>query len=61
MLILCLTLTLFPLTLLVHYLLFPYFANEDSREIDEAAKELKHMLLQNTMDKQMNQLNKSLE
>ncbi|RDY01938.1 Kinesin-like protein KIN-4A [Mucuna pruriens] len=34
---------------------------EDSREADEAAKELEHVLLQNTMDKEMNELNKRLE
>ncbi|TKY55686.1 Kinesin protein FRA1 [Spatholobus suberectus] len=36
-------------------------SGEDSRETDEAAKELEHVLLQNTMDKEMNELNKRLE
>jgi len=45
-----------------HYLLlFTHFAGEDSKETDEAAKELEHVLLQNTMDKEMNELNKRLE
>lgn len=34
----------------------------DSREIDEeVAKEWEHTLLQNTMDKELNELNKRLE
>ncbi|KAL2646788.1 hypothetical protein AAZV13_05G076400 [Glycine max] len=36
-------------------------SGEDSRETDEAAKELEHVLFQNTMDKEMNELNKHLE
>ncbi|XP_020202434.1 kinesin-like protein KIN-4A isoform X1 [Cajanus cajan] len=36
-------------------------SGEDSRETDEAAKELEHVLLQNTLDKEMNELNKRLE
>ncbi|KAG4943633.1 hypothetical protein JHK85_048279 [Glycine max] len=36
-------------------------SGEDSKETDEAAKELEHVLLQNTMDKEMNELNKRLE
>jgi len=40
---------------------FPHFAGEDSRETDEEEKELEHVLLQNTMDKEMNELNKRLE
>ncbi|XP_027345232.1 kinesin-like protein KIN-4A isoform X2 [Abrus precatorius] len=36
-------------------------SGEDSRETDEAAKELEHVILQNTMDKEMNELNKRLE
>ncbi|KAK7251004.1 hypothetical protein RIF29_33855 [Crotalaria pallida] len=36
-------------------------SGEDSRETDEVAKELEHVLLQNTMDKEMNELNKRLE
>ncbi|KAK7331036.1 hypothetical protein VNO77_25245 [Canavalia gladiata] len=36
-------------------------SGEDSREADEATKELEHVLLQNTMDKEMNELNKRLE
>jgi len=45
-----------------HYLLlFPHVSGEDSRETDEAAKELEHVLFQNTMDKEMNELNKHLE
>ncbi|KAJ1421145.1 P-loop containing nucleoside triphosphate hydrolase [Sesbania bispinosa] len=36
-------------------------SGEDSRETDEAAKELEHALLQNTMDKEMHELNKRLE
>ncbi|KAK7346970.1 hypothetical protein VNO80_21494 [Phaseolus coccineus] len=35
--------------------------DDDSRETDEAEKELEHALLQNTMDKEMNELNKRLE
>ncbi|XP_048335456.1 kinesin-like protein KIN-4A [Ziziphus jujuba] len=34
---------------------------EDSREIDEAAKEWEHEVLQSTMDKELNELNKRLE
>lgn len=37
------------------------FAGEDSRETDEAVKELEHALLQNTLDKEMHELNKRLE
>ncbi|XP_027921088.1 kinesin-like protein KIN-4A isoform X2 [Vigna unguiculata] len=36
-------------------------SGEDSRETDEEEKELEHVLLQNTMDKEMNELNKRLE
>ncbi|KAK7386413.1 hypothetical protein VNO78_26631 [Psophocarpus tetragonolobus] len=36
-------------------------SGEESRETDEAAKELEHVLLQNTMDKEMIELNKRLE
>ncbi|KAI4314987.1 hypothetical protein L6164_027841 [Bauhinia variegata] len=36
-------------------------SGEISRETDEAAKEWEHALLQNTMDKEMNELNKRLE
>ncbi|KAL2344045.1 hypothetical protein Fmac_005330 [Flemingia macrophylla] len=36
-------------------------SGEDSKETDEAAKELEHVLLQNTLDKEMNELNKRLE
>ncbi|XP_047157412.1 kinesin-like protein KIN-4A isoform X1 [Vigna umbellata] len=36
-------------------------SGEDSRETDEAEKELEHVLLQNTMDKELNELNKRLE
>ncbi|KAK7263173.1 hypothetical protein RJT34_30758 [Clitoria ternatea] len=36
-------------------------SGEDSKETDEAAKELEHVILQNTMDKEMNELNKRLE
>ncbi|XP_061340024.1 kinesin-like protein KIN-4A isoform X1 [Gastrolobium bilobum] len=36
-------------------------SGEESRETDEAAKEFEHALLQNTMDKEMNELNKRLE
>ncbi|CAJ1942867.1 unnamed protein product [Sphenostylis stenocarpa] len=36
-------------------------SGDDSKETDEAAKELEHVLLQNTMDKEMNELNKRLE
>jgi len=42
-------------------LFFPHFAGDDSRETDEVEKELEHALLQNTMDKEMNELNKRLE
>lgn len=38
-----------------------FFAGEDSRETDEVAKELEHAVLQNTMDKEMHELNKRLE
>lgn len=33
----------------------------DSREIDEVAKEWEHTLLQNSMDKELNELNRRLE
>ncbi|RYR78759.1 hypothetical protein Ahy_A01g003617 isoform A [Arachis hypogaea] len=36
-------------------------SGDDSGESDEAVKELEHALLQNTMDKEMNELNKRLE
>ncbi|XP_028764119.1 kinesin-like protein KIN-4A isoform X2 [Neltuma alba] len=36
-------------------------SEENSIESDEATKELEHALLQNTMDKEMNELNKRLE
>lgn len=36
-------------------------AGENSREIDEATKEWEHEVLQNTMDKELNELNKQLE
>ncbi|ESW27894.1 hypothetical protein PHAVU_003G241500 [Phaseolus vulgaris] len=36
-------------------------SGDDSRETDEVEKELEHALLQNTMDKEMNELNKRLE
>ncbi|CAL0312843.1 unnamed protein product [Lupinus luteus] len=36
-------------------------SGENSRETDEAAKELEHVLLQNKMNKEMNELNKCLE
>lgn len=40
----------------------PISAGEDSREMDEvAAREWEHALLQNTMDKELNELNKRLE
>lgn len=38
-----------------------FFAGEDSRETDEVAKELEHAVLQNTMDKEMHELNKRLK
>lgn len=33
----------------------------DSREIDEVAKEWEHTLLQNSMDKELHELNRRLE
>ncbi|KAF3438996.1 hypothetical protein FNV43_RR17271 [Rhamnella rubrinervis] len=36
-------------------------SGENSREIDEATKEWEHEILQNTMDKELNELNKHLE
>nr|XP_027192618.1 kinesin-like protein KIN-4A isoform X1 [Cicer arietinum] len=36
-------------------------SGEDSREADEVVKELEHTLLQNTMDREMHELNKRLE
>lgn len=33
----------------------------DSRDIDEVTKEWEHTLLQNSMDKEMHELNKRLE
>lgn len=33
----------------------------DTREIDEVAKEWEHTLLQNSMDKELHELNKRLE
>lgn len=36
-------------------------AGENSSEADEAAKELEHEIWQNTMDKELNELNQRLE
>jgi len=36
-------------------------AGDSSGEIDEAAKEWEHTLIQSTMDKELNELNKRLE
>lgn len=36
-------------------------AGENSSEVDEAAKELEHEIWQNTMDKELNELNQRLE
>lgn len=47
---------------LFHYsYILVHSAGECSGEIDEAAREWEHALMQSTMDKELNELNKRLE